>query len=337
MLFPTAATAALTAIVAGTVAFPASAASDHAYIAYYESDDCAAGSAVGIGGFVSNETWAFGGADGGSCGAEMSCFLDNASADCASMEKTIDASGQFVVDEEGKFYSCVNEVCRVRDGECNDSALFPNCSFRMISFDDLKEDPSLMMNEGMGATNTAYGVFFSDDKCTDAVGVVGRVSGTSFELPLVGYPEADGSTSTLTCEDMMVCMLNPDGEACSAMKSGVAQLNLETRGENGEDMYLCDSSNEAIGQKECEILSPDVCIESSLLLGCYWRAVSGFTMMKNGDTILTGGMISEGEGTDQNPENPEMPEEEQDTSSSIRTVVGHLMLFALVGAFSFIM
>ena len=59
-------------------------------------------------------------------------------------------------------------------------------------------------------------------------------------------------------------------------------------------------------------------------------------MMKNGDTILTGGMISEGEGTDQNPENSEMSEEEQDTSSSIRTAVGHLMSFALVGAFSFI-
>ena len=156
------------------------AAASSAYVTYYDSSDCATGTAVGTRGFVANEPWSFRGADsGGSCAAEMPCYLDETSPECTALPVTLEGSAYVEIDETtGEHTVCVNDQCGIVSKDaCSPSAIFASCSFKIMSIDDMEADPTLLENPANEATNTAYGVFFSDDKCTDAVGLTGKVSG----------------------------------------------------------------------------------------------------------------------------------------------------------------
>ena len=125
----------------------------------------------------------------------------------------------------------------------------------------------------------------------------------------------------------MACILNPEGETCSTMATGAAELNLETR--DGTGFYLCDTSNELQGEEdECSLLPSDVCMVASTVNGCYFRAVTSTYLMENPDAVLNGGMLAAAEDTEEGEE-----EDIDTTSAATPAAVASFTIASFVLAF----
>lgn len=83
---------------------------------------------------------------------------------------------------------------------------------------------------------------------------------------------------TGSCHDLAVCIIDQESEGCKAVGGADAERTSARVIVGNDGVYECDDSNEAAGlnnEQVCNLISPNACLESSVLPGCFYRYITG--------------------------------------------------------------
>ena len=116
----------------------------------------------------------------------------------------------------------------------------------------------------------AYLIFYGDDQCQDLTLSMPVLNDVPFSIPLL-------SGATRPCSELVTCAVDAASPQCAAVGGSAdmetANLAIQIRND-GQEVFACDSSNEAVGEDTCSFEPPDACTASSILPGCYYRYVT---------------------------------------------------------------
>ena len=256
------------------------------YNVYYESNDENCKHALLTKGHVSEDPYSVYGAKGDSCGEEMFCKVKEESSRCKQLEPTL--NGTWTIFPENKTWCTENQVYEAWDTNssteinclnyiqyCHSSKASPHCSFDLVPFSELKDNPEIMYNPKPSdlMQEIAYVVYYSDDQCTQLEGLRPFVSGESSSVP-------DTNQTDLSCESLMGCFLEPDldGPQCTSLNiSTLSDVSFTVKNQ-GKDIYEYDPTNVDVGQPVLTERKPEDCYQSSLLPTCHFRLISAVTL-----------------------------------------------------------
>lgn len=280
----------LATVVLSLLAGPAASVDPEVYYSiHYAGEGCETrvggdSSAVSVVGYVtgaSNEVFGPPPSDNVTCVNAIPCQVDPASsADCTvgyNFTHTInEETGQVVnPDYPGENMS-----------ECHlGSDWYGDCNWDYKTLDEIKAEPELLLGNyhpDLEAVNEfIYLAFYEDDSCTDLATIVTSLSGQTLSVP-----RAMNNTS-LSCAEASLCAVNPAAGICADRVDGEdsANLNAVTR-PISSSVFQCDTSNEGVGQEECNEYAPADCIESSLYANCHFRYLSGNVLGMNPRLLL---------------------------------------------------
>jgi len=116
----------------------------------------------------------------------------------------------------------------------------------------------------------AYLTYYSDDQCRDLTLSKPVLNDVPFSIPIL-------SEATQPCSELVTCAVDAASPQCAAVGGSAdmetANLAIQIRND-GQEVFACDSSNEAVGEDTCSFEPPDACTASSILPGCYYRYVT---------------------------------------------------------------
>ncbi len=120
------------------------------------------------------------------------------------------------------------------------------------------------------SSEIAYLTYSSDNECKDLALAKPVLNNVTFSIPIL-------SDATQPCSELVVCAVDASSPQCEAVGGSatmdMAQLSVEVRN-NGQEVWECDTSNEAAGEDRCAYKAPKDCFASSILPGCYVRYVT---------------------------------------------------------------
>lgn len=92
-----------------------------------------------------------------------------------------------------------------------------------------------------------------------------------------------------TCQDKLVCLLNPTGNACEVMKTtGLTRGYYSMSNDTSSLVYCNITDGDAIPSSDgCTPVNPDVCTPSILYPGCYYTEVWGPDLLQNPIRVIT--------------------------------------------------
>ena len=142
--------------------------------------------------------------------------------------------------------------------------------------------PNIMQNIRPPAPvgKSAYVVFYTDPVCNDFAAMRGVV------LDNYNYfPKVD-DLFFYTCQDKMVCLLNPGGKACESLSQTdpglFAYITMEVDSNGNQKLLLC-----SVDTDECIPTNDEDCNESEFYPGCYARVVWGPDLLSNPIRYIT--------------------------------------------------
>ena len=116
----------------------------------------------------------------------------------------------------------------------------------------------------------AYLTYYSDDQCRDLTLSKPVLNDVPFSIPIL-------SEATQPCSELVTCAVDAASPQCAAVGGSadteMANLSVQIRN-NGQEVWECDTSNEAVGEETCDFKPPDGCFASSIFPGCYARYVT---------------------------------------------------------------
>jgi hypothetical protein len=250
------------------------------YLIYHGSDDCSGGFATTIQGFVSGDSFTAQGAAAFRCATETLCLVNSNSIQCSALNNTIIGNANFIVNDDGSIYECDDtnsglglEQCMLF-GDCEPSSLYPNCHFSAHLKPELTQNPTLLYNPNPfpATRGQVYLVYHNDEACSDLAGLQSLV---------VGVTEMIATDNSVSCEDSMACLIQPNGSTCQAIPNTIhVNTSVEIRNV-GRDVFGCD--DEGI----CEERDPEACVQSSIYPNCYYHIVSAVRLLGNPTSYLT--------------------------------------------------
>jgi hypothetical protein len=250
------------------------------YLIYHGSDDCDGGFAATIQGFVSGDSFAAQGAAAFRCATETLCLVNSNSIQCSALNNTIIANANFTVNDDGSIYECDDtntgiglEQCMLF-GDCEPSSLYPNCHFSAHLKSELTQNPTLLSNPNPypATRGQVYLVYHNDEACSDLAGL---------QSLIVGDTEMIATDDSVSCEDSMTCLIQPNGSTCQAIPNTIpVNTSVETRN-FGRDVFGCD--DEGI----CEERDPQACVQSSIYPNCHYHIVSAVRLLEDPARYLT--------------------------------------------------
>jgi hypothetical protein len=244
------------------------------YLIYHGTDDCSGGFADTVQGFVSGDSLTVQGAAAFRCATETLCLVNSNSIQCSFLAKTGIANANFTVNEDGSIYECddSNSVINFKEcmlfGECEPSSIYPSCHFSAHLKSELIQNPTLLSNPNPfpATLGQVYLVYHNDETCSTLAGL---------QSLIVGDTELTTTDDSISCEDSMACLIQPNGSTCQAIPNTMpVNLSVETRN-NGRDVFACD--DEGI----CEERDPQACVKSSIYPNCHYHIVSAVRLLEN--------------------------------------------------------
>jgi hypothetical protein len=130
-------------------------------------------------------------------------------------------------------------------------SLYPTCHFAAHLTSELTQNPTLLSNrDPFPATRgQAYLVYHNDEACSDLAGP---------QILIVGVTELTTTDDSVSCEDSMACLIQPNGLTCQAIPNTIP-VNISVETSNlGRDVFGCD--DEGI----CEERDPQACVKSTI-------------------------------------------------------------------------
>jgi hypothetical protein len=242
------------------------------YLIYHGSDDCGGGFAVTIQGFVSGDSFAAQGAAAFRCATETLCLVNSNSIQCSALNNTFIANVNFTVNDDSSIYECDDsntdiglEQCMLF-GDCEPSSLYPNCHFSAHLKSELTQNPTLLFNPNPypATRGQVYLVYHNDEACSNLAGL---------QSLIVGVKEMIATNDSVSCEESMACLIQPNGSTCQAIPNTIlVNTSVETRN-FGRDVFSCD--DEGI----CEERDPQACVQSSIYPNCHYHIVSAVRLL----------------------------------------------------------
>lgn len=242
------------------------------YLIYYTSDDCSSGFADTFQGFVSGNTFTAKGADELRCATETLCLINSNSIQCSALSNTIIGNANFTVNDDGSIYECDDsnsdiglDECLLF-GDCEPSSLYPSCHFSAHLKSELIQNPTLIYNPipYPATRGQVYLVYHNDEACSDLAGL---------QSLIVGVTEIITTDNSVSCEESMACLIQPNGSTCQAIPNTIpVNISVETRN-FGQDVFGCD------GEGVCEVRDPHACVKSSIYPNCYYHIVSAVRLL----------------------------------------------------------
>jgi hypothetical protein len=227
----------------------------------------------------------------GSCAAELSCLLDPFSNECFFLTKGLINTAAIVVNytDDGSLLVCddSNQVvgqqfCTVNPPICEKSNIYPSCTDSVVTGPELVSVPNIMQNFNPPpeVQQSAYMVFYNDPQCLNFAAMRGVVLDTYNYFPKVD------DLRIYSCQDKLVCLLNPNGQACRSLSQSqdgpMAYFTMDTDEDGEQRLFSC-----VAGTDECVPTDDRDCISSELYPGCYARAVWGPDMLSNPIQYIT--------------------------------------------------
>ena len=116
----------------------------------------------------------------------------------------------------------------------------------------------------------AYLTYYSDDQCRDLTLSMPVLNDVPFSVPIL-------REATQPCSELVTCVVDAASSQCAAVGGSadmeMANASIQIRN-NGQEVWECDTSNEAVGEDTCDSKPPDACFASSVFPGCYVRWVT---------------------------------------------------------------
>jgi hypothetical protein len=90
---------------------------------------------------------------------------------------------------------------------------------------------------------------------------------------IVGDTELITTDDTVSCQDSMACLIQPNGSTCQALPITMpVNVSVETRS-TGRDVFGCE------GESICEERDPRACVKSSISPNCHYHIVSAVRLL----------------------------------------------------------
>lgn len=229
--------------------------------------------------------------------SETTCFLDEDSSTCQSLEPTTTANLILSLDTNGSLVECdgtnVNiglDECGILTPDlCEQSSIFPSCHFIGLTQTALFANPSVLQNTAPfneADKDEVYLIYYEDQGCQNPVGLKGHVV-TDETADNISYPILD---SSVTCHNAMACILNPNGTLCQQLVNGTAGevSNYAITAVTKNSTTLC---YEQAGSEVCYTVADDECLGSNVFPTCYYKYVSAESLFEDPVLHLTGGGV----------------------------------------------
>jgi len=276
----------------------------------------------------------------GLCATQGVCLIDQFSAQCQALERTVEGQMSFSIDASGLIFQCdetnTDGECSFLD-QCYGSSAFPACNFVTLASSKVAANPNgLLLNTNpVGLEEQTYWHFYSDATCQQWEGSQGILNGPTQATSLMGSPTApsdpnagatpptDGGLNsttgtdggmTTTCREAMACLFNPTGAGCLDLGVPLTSVTLYSSTENaGQDALACEDGT----LSNCQLQDPNACVASTFYPGCYYKWSSAAQLLASPSTFITsysmvdtqGGGVDAGMGDESTP----YPTEEGET------------------------
>eukprot|EP00934_Nitzschia_sp_Nitz4_P000656 Nitzschia sp. Nitz4//scaffold95_size97785//28046//29301//NITZ4_004660-RA/size97785-augustus-gene-0.106-mRNA-1//-1//CDS//3329560451//656//frame0 len=307
----------------------------YVYTVYYDGHGCE-GSIVSLNPHVSGDDEVVQGTSNVNstmCSVQSICLadLDADLCDLYAINRT--AVAHTDINKDGNIYQCdtsnedVDQAqCRYIRG-CGNSSLFPDCNFVLMTtsdiFEDLDQVRNLNVYDDEGLALTSYMSFYSDANCTEFEGTQGIVAGET---------EFQGVSESLSCEQALACVFNPEGEWC-----------INGGGLTGESMtihtqpamahaILCDDETD----ESCAEVDANACMRSEFAPSCWYRLSTSYRLFAEPDLFFVSTKYPVAiEGQDEPTAAPTAEATESESSSVMAGAAGWstLLLFVQVALF----
>ena len=256
------------------------------YLIYYESQGARGcfGTSVAIEGGVIGDRKTFQTADTGLCSAETTCLIDPISPQCvnatggtlntADIQITYTARGSLQLCDTSNV-EVGEDLCLLDPPQCDASSLYPSCTYILVTGEELVASPAILENESPPATagETVYNIFYTDPDCTQFGAMRGMMMDTPNEF--LGVEDLE----LYTCQDVLICLLNPGGEACGRIQTTSTTRSYFRRG-GGDSSNIILNCSGAPGNETCAQAEFETCQASALYPGCYFSTVMGTDLLK---------------------------------------------------------
>lgn len=302
----------------------------YVYVIYYLDDQCSH-SPVSLAGFVSDDdetvhaadfvpetangtttnlAFPYSGPPAPACSMESSCLLNPFSTECRALNQTRIGVTTFSISDQGLVYQCdntnTNGDCGFLVG-CYLSSVYPHCYFRVALTSTLVTNASLLANTHNVSHDVyheqAYMVFYNDSQCQILEGIQGALAGTT------DYVMTD---PTISCQDAMVCLFNPLGQACSTLLGvGYNRTNYTVTFDvvnQGRDVALCpqpapsshpssssiavhpyhniSNQSSSLGCTDIVTTPSQPCLPSPIHPSCYYKWTSAVELLQHPESFL---------------------------------------------------
>lgn len=89
-----------------------------------------------------------------------------------------------------------------------------------------------------------------------------------------------------TCQDALICLLNPGGDACGTLQTTTTTRSYFRRG-GGDSSSTILNCNGAAGNETCTEAEFETCQASALYPGCYFSTVMGTDLLQRPAWYIT--------------------------------------------------
>eukprot|EP00934_Nitzschia_sp_Nitz4_P003469 Nitzschia sp. Nitz4//scaffold63_size106090//3425//4724//NITZ4_004377-RA/size106090-augustus-gene-0.158-mRNA-1//1//CDS//3329555936//3459//frame0 len=256
----------------------------YSYTAYFEGNDGSNhecnGTAVMLNAHVSGDDEFTQGAkdlETSKCSIENLCYVDPFSDLCALYATNTTGITRTDITKDGKLFQCdpTNEAvaqdqCRYLEQTCKGSSLYPDCTFihytTSAMFENLDQIRNVNAYEDPDLALTSYMTFYSDESCSEFEGTQGVVVGDTDFLAI---------SESLSCEEAMACIFNPDGETCinSGGLTG-GSVAIRTRSPVSSRAVLCTDRTD----ESCVEVDANSCMKSEIVPSCWYRFSTSYLL-----------------------------------------------------------
>jgi hypothetical protein len=132
--------------------------------------------------------------------------------------------------EDGNLLECNSrnptvdeQLCTISPPACQSSKEYPDCTYSIISGQDLVSDPTILQNDDPQPIEeidqTVYLMLYTDGQCTEFGALRGMLQDSPAEFPILNATVIDdeGVETSVLCERSIACLLNPNGSSCTSL------------------------------------------------------------------------------------------------------------------------
>ena len=170
--------------------------------------------------------------DSTTCAEQSLCALQPTSTQCTSLTTGVVDTSQVSVTirEDGNLLECNSrnptageQLCTISPPACQNSKEYPDCTYSIVSGQDLVSDPTILQNDDPQPIEeidqTVYLMLYTDGQCTEFGALRGILQDSPAEFPIVNATVTDdeGVETSVLCEQSLACLLNPNGSSCTSL------------------------------------------------------------------------------------------------------------------------